>query len=188
VTFTANFKEEKAVGRLTEIIALRCGVCAAQARQIRTAAVLHDVGKLKIPKSVLYKPGSLTPEEFEVIKTHTTLGAEMLKSIQGGLGEMTRQTALYHHEHWDGGGYWGRFSDELPFYVPITSIADVYVAPVSARSYKPGREREAALAYIKNQAGAQFNPALVELFLPLARNDCCARAIFERGELFAGRY
>jgi len=171
--------EAQAVGRLTEIIALEYGVTPAKARQIRTAAVLHDIGKLKIPASILNNPGKLTLEEFQIMKTHTALGFEMLKPIQGEIGEMARQCAYWHHERYDGLGYWRKPADELPFYVTATSIADVFTALVCKRVYKPPWSPAKAIAYIQTQAGAMFSPALAELFHALARKGECVRAVFQ---------
>jgi len=172
------FNETKTVARLTEIIALECGVSSAAAKQIRTAAALHDVGKQKIPKSILNKPGKLTHQEFEIVKTHTVLGAKILNDIEGELGEMARIIAMYHHERYDGGGYWGRRTGELPVYVSITAIADVFTALVCARPYKQPWPPFEALAYIENQTGMQFDPALTAVFLPLARNDSRVSALY----------
>lgn len=174
------FHEDKAVGRLAEAVALACGFHPAEARQIRIAAALHDIGKLKIPADILNKPGKLTALEFEIVKTHTIFGAEMLASVQGVLGEMARATALYHHEWYDGGGYWGRRANEVPRYVPVVSISDVFVALISERPYKAAWPVERALAYIQNQAGTQFDPALVEAFIPLVRKGGIIPAIFGR--------
>lgn len=174
-----SFVEDEAAARLAEIVALECGVHPAVAKQIRVAAALHDIGKQKIPDSILNKPGKLTEQEFELMKTHTRLGAKMLRSIQNGLGKMVRTTALYHHEWYDGGGYWGKHTCELPTYVPIVSISDVFTALVCERSYKFAWPPEEALDYIQNQAGTQFSPALVGVFIPLVRNDSRVSAIFE---------
>lgn len=111
-----SFNEDKAVARLAELIAMETGIRSETARQIRTAAVLHDIGKVKIPGDILNKPGKLTAEEFEIIKTHTTLGAELLTSIQGGIGVMSREIALNHHEWVNGAGYWSVPADTLPPY------------------------------------------------------------------------
>jgi len=173
-----GFNEDKAAANLTEIVALECGVHSAVAKQIRAAAVMHDIGKQKIPDSILKKPGKLTEQEFEVVKTHTRLGAEMLASIQGSLGKMARLTALYHHEWWSGDGYWSRRTDELPAYISIISISDVFTALVCERPYKHAWPPEEALGYINNQAGTQFSPALVRAFIPLARHDSRIRAIY----------
>jgi HD-GYP domain-containing protein (c-di-GMP phosphodiesterase class II) len=105
------------------------------------------------------------------MKTHTKLGAAMLSSIQGVLGEMATLTALYHHEYWNGKGYWGVPSFYLPDYVNITAISDVFTALLSARPYKAGWPPEDALAYIQNQSGTQFSDELVRIFIPLIWND-----------------
>jgi len=175
----SGFNEEKAVARIAEIIVLEYGVAPAEARRIRTAASLHDIGKQKIPKSILEKPGKLTEQEFEIVKTHTTLGVEMLGSFQGELGEMARVTALYHHERYDGHGYWGKPISELPVYVAATAIADVFVALVCARPYKRPWPPLEAIEYIHNNAGTQFDPALAAVFLPLIQGDSRIRSLFE---------
>ena len=120
--------EDKATARLAEFLALECGICPSMAEKIRIAAALHDLGKQKIPASILNKPGKLSPKEHRIMKTHTTLGAEMLASIQGELGVMARATALYHHEYYDGSGYFGKRTEELPFYLPIVTISDIFIA------------------------------------------------------------
>jgi putative nucleotidyltransferase with HDIG domain len=172
------FNEEKAVSKLVEVIALEYGASSAEAGAIRTAAALHDIGKHKIPKAILNKPGKLTEAEFEIIKTHTSLGVEILENFQGELGEMARVIALYHHERYDGCGYWRKPTEELPFYVSITAIADVFAALVCTRPYKKPWPPDDALDYIGRQAGAQFDPVLAGVFIALVRNDGCVRAIF----------
>ena len=179
VIFTSDFNENKAVAQLAEIVALERGLSPAAARQIRTAAALHDIGKQKIPDSIINKPGKLTPQEFEIIKKHTVLGAKMLGSFQGELGEMARVTALYHHEWHNGCGYWGKCADTLPFYVSIIAIADVFTALMCKRPYKYAWPIEEVTAYIQNQAGTQFNPALVEFFLTLVREDRRVPVLFD---------
>ena len=177
--YTNSFNEEKAVARLAGIVALKCGASSKEADLLRTAAALHDIGKQKIPKRILNKPGKLTAQEFEVVKTHTTLGAEMLTSIQGKLGEMARVIAMYHHERYDGQGYWGKFLYELPHYLQFVTIADIFTALVCGRPYKEPWPPHDALAYIRSQSGAQFNPLLVDVFIPLAREDDRMSALFE---------
>jgi putative two-component system response regulator len=154
-------------------------VTPAEARQIRIAAALHDIGKQKIPDSILNKPGKLTEREFQIVKTHTTLGAEMLRCFKGELGKKARLISQYHHEKFNGGGYWGKRMDELPFYVSVTAIADVFCALICSRPYKNPWPPSDALDYIQDQVGRQFNPELVAVFIPLARNDGRVRAIFE---------
>jgi putative two-component system response regulator len=141
---------------------------------MRVTALLHDIGKLKIPQEIINKPGKLDAREFEIIKTHTTLGAEILSGIQGGLGVMVRAVCLYHHEWHNGGGYWGLCAGELPAYIPIVSICDVYFALTNERPYKQAWSVQAALDYIQNQAGAQFSYELVEVFIPLIHDGGAA--------------
>lgn len=172
-----NFNEDKAVARLAEIVALECGLHPTVTERLRAAAALHDIGKQRIPESILDKPGKLDEREFKVMKTHTVLGAEMLLSIQDELGGMARTICLYHHEWYDGSAYLGRRTDELPAYVSIVSICDVLVALLSERPYKHTWPPSEALGYIQNQAGTQFSPSLVKIFISLVRNDSRVLAI-----------
>ena len=169
-----NHKEEnKVIARLTEIIALESGYSPEKAEQIKTAAAMHDIGKQKIPKNILLKPGELDAREFEIMKTHTKLGLEMLATIQGNLGDMAKIICLYHHE-WhkpSEGGYWGVSTYYLPDYVSFVSISDVYTACCSERCYKSAWKPKDALDHIENQAGTQFCPELVKLFSSLIRHD-----------------
>ncbi len=128
---------------------------------------MHDIGKQKIPEVLLNKPGPLTAAQFEVVKTHTKLGAEMLANIPGELGEAVRAVCLYHHEWHNGAGYWGKAAGEVPAYVPIVAIADVFTALISARPYKKPWTRLAALRFIHQQAGTQFSRELAQDFVAL---------------------
>lgn len=129
--------ENEMVSLLTEHFALKCGYSPKEAKQIRTAAALHDIGKARIPQTILRKPGKLTPEEFEIMKMHTKYGEKILTPMQGTLGKMARQVALLHHEKFDKSGYWGYDSSELPNYVNIVSICDVTCSLLHERCYKP---------------------------------------------------
>jgi HD-GYP domain-containing protein (c-di-GMP phosphodiesterase class II) len=160
-----TYNENKAVGQLSEILALKYGFGTAKARQIRNAAVMHDIGKLLIPKSIIDKPGKLNSQEFEIIKTHTKLGADLLSSIKGEMGEVARACCLLHHERADGNGYWNYPADNLPDYIPIVSISDVFCSLVSKRPYKNAWSSEDALSYIHSNAGTQFSADLVEDFI-----------------------
>lgn len=176
----SEINEDKAAAQLAEILALEYGIPPDKAKQIRIAAALHDIGKQKIDKKILDKPGKLTATEFEVVKTHTILGAEMLSSIQGALGEKVRNICLWHHERFDGGGYWGKRADDIPSYVEIVTIADVFTALVCKRPYKEAWPPEEAIAYMEVQSGKQFNPDLIAVFIPLAKNNSQVQAIFSR--------
>ena len=135
------------------------------------SAPLHDVGKINIPDEVLNKPGKLTPEEFEIMKTHTTAGKKILENaintVQGGnyLKE-ARNMAAYHHERWDGKGYpEGLHGEVIPLSARIMAIADVFDALTSPRIYKPAFPLDKALDIITDGSGTQFDPKCVEAFM-----------------------
>jgi len=173
-----HLNENKTVGQLSEIIALSRGYSPEKARMIRNAATLHDIGKQKISHSILTKKDRLSEHEREVIKTHTWMGAEMMASIQGELGEMTRLCCLLHHEWHNGGGYWKIPACFLPEYISFVAIADVFTALVVERPYKSAWPPEEALAFIQSRADTQFCPVLVEDFIRLIRTDSRVAAIF----------
>ena len=143
------------------------------------SAPLHDVGKIRISDTVLNKPGKLTPEEYEVMKTHTTAGKEIIEkainTVEGGtyLTE-ARNMAAYHHERWDGAGYpEGLKGEEIPLSARVMAVADVFDALTSSRVYKPAFPVDDALKIIEEGKGTQFDPKCVEVFmeaLPDIRN------------------
>lgn len=106
--------EDKLVARLSESLALACGLNPDTARLIGEAAALHDVGKTRIPKYILLKPSPLTPKEFTIMKTHTILGATILSNLHGKIKSLAMSISSYHHEKWDGTGYWGLKGGEIP--------------------------------------------------------------------------
>lgn len=133
---------------------------------ISNAAALHDIGKVAIPENILNKPGRLTPEEYNQMKKHTVLGAEMLdKMLQGreeALVRYARNICRWHHERWDGGGYPdGLSGDRIPICAQVVALADVYDALVSQRVYKPAYSHERAMEMILNGECGQFNPLLI---------------------------
>jgi putative two-component system response regulator len=131
------------------------------------AAALHDIGKIGMPEAILLKPGRLTPAEFEVIKSHSLIGANIIKSLEAhGAGEEFLKYAYdicrNHHERWDGGGYPdGLKGDAIPLSARILAIVDVYDALVSQRCYKPEFSFHETYRLIKSGAGTQFQPELV---------------------------
>ncbi len=135
------------------------------------SAPLHDVGKINIPDAVLNKPGKLTPEEYEIMKTHTIAGREIMeKAISTVNGENylkeARNMAGYHHERWDGKGYpEGLKGEVIPLSARIMSVADVFDALASPRVYKPAFPLDKALSIIQEGAGTQFDPYVVEAFM-----------------------
>jgi putative two-component system response regulator len=154
----------------------------ADAGRLRIAATLHDIGKRRIPKHILNKRGSLTAEETEVMKTHTTLGASMLESVQNELGTMARDIALWHHEREDGCGYHGKRLSDLPRYVSIAAICDVFTALICERPYKRACSPDEAFEYLQAQAGAHFDRNLTELFIRIAKYDSRVFDIFTVSE------
>ena len=163
--------EEATVGLLVEKLALLCDYSPDEAAQIAVASLLHDIGKEQIPSHIKNKQGKLTPGEFAVMKTHTELGYEALQSIQGELGLKAQNIARYHHETFDGTGYMGIPYQELPLYVAIVNICDVFVALIHERPYKQAWTITGALSYIKSHAGTKFHPALTELFIMVVQRD-----------------
>ena len=139
---------------------------------IPLAAALHDIGKIAIDEKILNKPGRLTKEEFEVIKTHTTIGAEMLSKLENFNTEPLLQTAYsiarWHHERWDGCGYPdGLKGDEIPIEAQVVALADVYDALTSERCYKKAYPHRKAVDMILNGECGAFNPILLECFMEI---------------------
>ena len=135
-------------------------------RMITTASALHDIGKINIPESILNKPGSLTPEEFAVMKTHTTIGASMLEGLFPYRQEPLLQVALeicrWHHERWDGNGYPDRLlGEQIPISAQVVGLADVYDALISDRCYKKAYDHETSISMILTGKCGAFNPILL---------------------------
>ncbi|MCE2928923.1 MAG: HD domain-containing protein [Candidatus Caenarcaniphilales bacterium] len=126
-------------------------------------ALLHDIGKIGIKDDVLFKPSSLTLEEFTIMKTHVILGANIISQIPSL--KRCLEPVLFHHERVDGKGYpHGAAADEIPFIAKITTIADAYDAMTTNRVYMPARSPEEGLEEILRHSGTQFEPAIVEAF------------------------
>ncbi len=134
-------------------------------RLIYQTSPLHDIGKVGIPDCVLLKPGRLDDREFEIMKTHTTIGGKMLDGHDSHLLCTAREIALTHHEKWDGSGYpAGLKAEEIPVFGRICSLADVYDALTSNRPYKKAWSVEEAVQEIERSKGKMFEPKLVDLF------------------------
>jgi PAS domain S-box-containing protein len=156
------------MARYCEALAEALGLPQEQCHFIWTAAPMHDIGKIGIPDRILLKDGKLTEEEFEVIKTHTTIGADVLSGSTLELVQMAERIALTHHERWDGTGYpHGLKGEEIPLEGRICAICDVFDALTSDRPYKQAWPLKEAIAQIKKGAGNHFDPRLVEVFLSI---------------------
>lgn len=154
------------VGRTAASIASVLGLDPEQVEIIRQAAPLHDIGKIGIPDSILLKPGSLSLEEWDILKTHTTLGANILSGSDSPIMQMAEEIALYHHENWDGTGYTpGLAGEEIPLSGRIAALADVFDALIQDRPYKSEWPLKDAVEWIASQGGRKFDPAVVEAFL-----------------------
>jgi len=141
------------------------------------SAPLHDIGKVGIPDRILLKPGRLTPEEFEIMKTHTTLGRDAIEHAERQLGtdvaflRLAKDIAYGHQEKWDGSGYpEGRSGDGIPIAARLMAVADVYDALISRRVYKEGMPHEQAARIIQDGRGAHFDPDIVDAFLERAED------------------
>ena len=146
-------------------IALAAGMDSADAEELFNAAPLHDVGKMGIPDAVLQKPGKLTPDEWEVMKSHVLIGAEIIGDDDSSLLKLANRFALYHHEKWDGTGYpHGLAGEAIPLEALIVALADVFDALTSKRPYKEAWTIEDTTTYILNESNKQFDPQLVKAF------------------------
>lgn len=132
---------------------------------LEKASPMHDVGKIGIPDAILLKPGKLTPQEWETMKTHTTVGANLLSGSNSPLVRLAEIIALTHHEKWNGSGYpRGLRGTEIPISGRIVAVCDVFDALVSDRPYKKAWELERALDVLKADSGSHFDPACVDAF------------------------
>lgn len=153
---------------LAEALAAEGRLSQGEVEEIRLAALLHDVGKVGIPETILNKSGPLNGEEWEIMKTHTSLGARILEPLRvmGALQRIIR----HHHEFYDGSGYPDQLSGaQIPFGARVVAIADAFDTITSDRTYKKARSPEDALAELQRCGGAQFDPELVNLFVKAMR-------------------
>jgi putative two-component system response regulator len=163
------------IGHTTTLLAAGLGLPAGTVERIRLAAPLHDIGKIAIPDAILLKPGKLTVEEFETIKTHTLIGARILGGSRSQLLRAAAEIALSHHERWDGGGYpSGLAGDAIPLAGRMVAVADVFDALVHHRPYKHPWPVDEATAEVLSQSGRHFDPAVVEAFETLDHNSLVA--------------
>ena len=151
------------VARYAVLMGRKMGLGRRELDQVRTAALLHDLGKLYTPKDILHKPGSLTDEEFDLVKRHTVDGARMIRLLLGD--EELASIVLHHHERFAGDGYPCSLNGDLiPLPARIIAVADTFDAIVSERSYRAARSHKAGLDALRQGAGTQFDPAAVSAF------------------------
>lgn len=156
----------KRVGELSARLANRLGWSDNDVFLIGVAAPLHDLGKIGIPDAILLSSQALTQEEFAIMKTHTTIGANILSGSRSSMLELAETIAMSHHERWDGRGYpTGLAGEDIPMCGRIVAVADVFDALTHDRPYKRAWPVEEAIAEITKGAGAHFDPSVVEAFL-----------------------
>jgi putative two-component system response regulator len=153
------------VGLLSATIGRALGFSEDQAQSIRVAATLHDIGKIGIPDLILLKPSKLTHEEFDRIKEHTTIGAEILSMHHFAILKLAEEIALYHHERWDGRGYNGMKGEDIPIQSRIVALADTFDVLTHDRPYRLAWSTNEAVAEINREKGQQFDPRVVDAFL-----------------------
>ena len=156
------------VGKVSEMLAEEIGLSPQEVIDIRLTAPLHDIGKIGIPDSILMKKGSLNEKEWEFMKKHTEIGAEILESDLDIL-KCAKRIALYHHEKYDGNGYpAGLKGEDIPIEARIVTVADSFDAIVSARPYKPPRSYLEGIEELKRNSGTQFDPKIVNAFVKIS--------------------
>jgi putative nucleotidyltransferase with HDIG domain len=167
------------VDRYTENHSRRVADCAvliaramdlpeSEVEDIRVGAFLHDIGKIDVSTELLRKATGLSAEEYAEMQQHVDKGERLLRSVGGILKHVIPMVA-YHHERWDGTGYKGLVGENIPLGARIIAVADTYDAIVTARAYRPGRTHDQALAIIQGEAGGQFDPRVVKVFVIASR-------------------
>ncbi len=156
------------IGLISAMLADNLGWTAEEVENIRLAAPMHDIGKIGVPDSVLHKPGPLTAGEFEVIKTHTTVGRDILGGSSYPMLQMAEAIAHCHHERWDGGGYpQGLVGLDIPRPARVVALADAFDAMSCDRVYRPAMAEGRVLDILRQGRGSHFEPEVLDLFLGL---------------------
>lgn len=169
---TAEYRDQqdtrqhlKNISIIAYLLALALGMSKAEAELIKNASPLHDIGKVALADNILLKPGKLTPEEFEIMKSHTIYGGKILEGAHSKVLQMAHKMSLYHHEKWNGSGYpKGLKEEEIPLEARIVTVADVFDALCVFRVYKKAWKTEEALNYIIEESGKSFDPRIVAAF------------------------
>lgn len=151
---------------ISVIIGRAAGMSNEDLDLLLNASPMHDIGKIGVPDHILLKPGKFEPEEWEVMKTHAQIGADILSGDDSPMMSMAREIALSHHEKWDGNGYPNGLKGEaIPLVGRVSALADVFDALTSVRPYKKAWTIDDAVAFIKEQSGTHFDPTLVDYFI-----------------------
>ncbi len=149
-----------------EVIARKYGLRPPECELLKTASLMHDIGKVGVADSILLKPGPLSDEEFAEMRGHVKIGGEILTDSRYDLIQIGQNIAVYHHERWDGTGYPDRLREtKIPLEARITSVADVFDALISKRPYKNSWDWDEAVQYIQEGSNSQFDPTVVRAFM-----------------------
>jgi putative two-component system response regulator len=157
-----NVSHVQRVGRTAALLAVQLEIDPDEVQLIRHAAPLHDIGKIAIPEAILLKSDPLTLEEWDVQKTHTTIGARLLSGSRSPILQVAEKIALYHHEHWDGTGYTGMSGDDIPLVARIATVADVFDALTHERPYKSAWSPADSVDWMQTMRGQRFDPRVLD--------------------------
>ena len=160
-------RHTRRVGELAALLAATISLPPDHVELIHRAAPLHDIGKIGIPDGILLKPGKLTPEEYVHIKTHTDIGRIILSGSKFPILQTAERIALYHHERWDGTGYYNLKGHAIPIEARIVGVVDMFDVITHSRPYKAAASIEAAIELIRQERERQFDPSLVDAFCEL---------------------
>jgi putative two-component system response regulator len=164
----AGSQHTQRVAATAAATAAKLGLDSAEVQLLREAAPLHDLGNLAIPDTILLKPGKLSAEEYELIKTHAELGARLLSGSSSPVLQMAAVIAMSHHERWDGRGYpEGLAGEDIPLVARVVAVADVYDTLTHDRPYKSLWPVEQAIAELCRASASQFDPRVVDAFLEM---------------------
>lgn len=169
---TAEYRDQqdtrahlKNISIISYLLALALGMSKKEADLIKNASPLHDIGKVALADNILLKPGKLTPEEFEIMKSHTVYGGRILEGAHSKILQIAHKMSLYHHEKWNGLGYpKGLKGEEIPVEARIVTVADVFDALCVFRVYKKAWKTDDAYTYIVGESGKAFDPRIVAAF------------------------
>lgn len=171
LVLAAEYKDEDTadhivrISRYCELLAVKYGLAPREVQNMRYAAPMHDIGKIGIPDYILMKPNKLTAEEFEIMKSHTTIGASILSNSKAEILQLAEKIAVSHHEKWNGTGYPNGLSGpEIPIAGRIVGLADVFDALTTRRPYKQPYSMEVACDILQKERGRHFDPDLVDVF------------------------
>jgi putative two-component system response regulator len=196
LAMAAEFKDEDTgdhilrISGFSALMAEKYGLSSDEVQTIRYSSPMHDVGKIGIPDSILLKKGMLTPEEFDIMKTHTSIGGRILADSKSKILETAEMIALSHHEKWNGEGYpEGLAGEDIPVSGRIVGLVDAFDALTSRRPYKDPYPVDVACKIIQNERGKHFDPDLTDIFLNNIHNFLNIRKeIGEMDEVVLGHF